>query len=219
MGALESFASENCPTSPAGSGTVSMDDSTAARTPKRRETSGQLITRTVGRGAGDILRSLQPGEIDLCGSTRGLNRETLPRVASEPSENADEAEPFDTLGNDAQSKGVSEVDDRSDEVLLPRVCVTELEARRERTIQLDLADREVAQVRERREPGAEVINRHHDAHVRQALNDPLGSGQIRHDHPLGDLEDEGLGPQASPLEERAHSSAAVPNPRGRWPAD
>ena len=60
-----------------------------------------------------------PAKFDLCGSTRGLNGETLPRVAPEPGQNADEAEPLDTFGNDAQPKGVTEVDDRADEVLIP----------------------------------------------------------------------------------------------------
>src|ERR1700728_417649 len=132
-------------------------------------------------------RSSQPCELDLCGPTRGLNRVTLPRVAAEFSENVYEVEPLDTLGNDAQAKGVTEVDDRADEVLIFPVRVTELEARCERTIQLDFANREVAQMGERREPGTEVIDRHHDSRVRQTLNDPLGSRQVGHDHPLRDL--------------------------------
>ncbi len=58
-------------------GTVTMDDS-ADRTANGREVSCRLTTRTAGRGRCDVLRSLQPGEFDLCGSTRGLNGETLP---------------------------------------------------------------------------------------------------------------------------------------------
>ena len=107
------------------------------------------------------------------------SRNPAPESHPSPGRTLDEAEPFDTLGYDAQPEGVTEVDDRSDEVLLPTACVTELEARRERTIELDLADRKVAQVREGREPDTEVIDRHHDARVRQTLNDfaSIGSGR------------------------------------------
>ena len=71
---------------------------------------------------------LQPGEIDLRSSTRSLNRVSLPRIASERSQNVHEVEPLDTFGDDAEPERVTEVDDRADEVLIPRVCVTELEA-------------------------------------------------------------------------------------------
>ena len=77
---------------------------------------------TAGAGIRAIMRSLQPDEIDLRSSTRGLDRESLPRVAPEPSQNVDEVEPLDTLGNDAKPERVAEVDDRADEVLIPWVA-------------------------------------------------------------------------------------------------
>ena len=64
------------------------------------------------------MRDLQSGEIDLGGSTRRLNRKALSRVAPEPGQNADEAQPLNALGDDAQSERVTEVDDRTDEVLV-----------------------------------------------------------------------------------------------------
>ena len=90
--------------------------------------------------------AVEPGEIDLVRWTRGLNGKALPGVAPEPGQDADEADPLNAFGDHAQTKGMAEVDDRADDVLMPFARLTELEARGELAIQFDLADCQIAQV-------------------------------------------------------------------------
>ena len=68
-----------------------------------------------------------------------------------------------------------------------------LEARGEGAVQLELADGQVVQVRDGGEARPEVVDGDPDARIRQALDDPLGAGDVGHDHPLGDFENQSVG--------------------------
>ena len=75
------------------------------------------------------------------------------------------------------------------------------EAGDERAVELELANREVAQVGERGEPGAEVVDRDDQAEVAELLDDDSRAVEVGDDAGLGDLEDERLGRQLVQLEE------------------
>jgi hypothetical protein len=88
---------------------------------------------------------------------------------------------------------VTKVDDGAHNFLVTPERLSGLEAGYECAVQLEFADRQVVEVRERGKPGTEVIDRDQDARVGEALDDTLGPGQVGHHHSLGDLENQCAG--------------------------
>ena len=96
---------------------------------------------------------------------------------------------------------MAEVDRRAHELEVALLAVG-AEAGDERAVELELADREAAQVGERREAGAEVVDRDDDAERRAASSmTALGALEVGDDAGLGDLEDQRLGGQVVLLEQ------------------
>ena len=114
------------------------------------------------RPAGDRLRVAQRrpaavAEDELGGRQRPREQVALPAVAAEAHELAALVLVLDPLGDDAQVEREAERDDRAHERVVVGVRVADPVD--ERAVDLERVDREVAQVGERREAGAEVVER------------------------------------------------------------
>ena len=98
--------------------------------------------------------------------------EALGLVASEVAEPVEGVAILDALGDDAEPEVLPELDRRSHD----REVVDAVEhVRHERTVDLDLLDRESLQVGERGEPRAEVIDREAHPDLRQVVQDGVGA--------------------------------------------
>src|SRR6185437_10032392 len=86
---------------------------------------------------------------------------TLREVAAELPQQAPGLGLLDSLGDDAQAHAVPQADGRSDD---GRLIAAEARMRDERAIDLQLIDRQTAQLRERRMPGTEIVDR--ETHAR-----------------------------------------------------
>ena len=107
---------------------------------------------------------------------------------------------LDPLGHHPQSERVAELDRRAHDGLVAPVLTLGAEPGGEHPVDLELADGQVTQVGERREPRAEVVDRDHQAGVGQGPDDLLRPGQVGHDRALRYLEDERVGRQAVSVE-------------------
>jgi len=92
---------------------------------------------------------------------------------------------LDALGDDRELQRMSEVRGRVDD---HAILLVRLEAEHERLVELQRVDREIAQVAERREAGAEVVDRHADAEPVQVFDDAACAAWVEHHRALGDLE-------------------------------
>jgi hypothetical protein len=111
----------------------------------------------------------------------------LGKVTAEASEHVERLQILDTLGDDAKSERMAELDRGPDEIEVSRLLGGD-EAADEGAVQLELADCEIAQVGERGEAGAEVVDRHGQAEVPQLFDDGFRSQVVRDDAGFGDLE-------------------------------
>ena len=133
------------------------------------------VTRCRRRADRVRARRLDPlrvrrGEAQLIGGLRSADEVALRDVAAEPVQQLERRCVLDALGDDAQAERVREVDRRADQLQVTRALVLG-QARDERAVELQLADRERAEVGERGEAGAEVVDRDDDAESRQLLDD------------------------------------------------
>ena len=131
---------------------------TARRTADRGglETVGGALGGAASGRSGS--RERAPGEHELVGRLRLRDHVPLDEVAPQPGQEPEAAVVLDALGDDAQPEGVGEFDRRPYEREVAAVPGLG-EARDEAAIELELADGEAAQIRQRREPGAEVVHR------------------------------------------------------------
>src|SRR2546423_1793539 len=124
----------------------------------------------------------------------------LRRVAAELDEAIPDLGRLDALGDDAEAEVAAEVDRRADD---PCVLLLAVHRHHEGAIDLDLVHRQLAQVRERRVAGAEVVHGEADAGVAQALEDLLRARRVGEHARLGELE----------LEDARVEAVAIQQPR------
>ena len=91
----------------------------------------------------------------------------------------------DALGDQSQAERVGEQDRRADDSRGPRVLG---HARDEGLVELELVDRQLAQVGQRRVARTEVVDDHADAVGAQLDQDLAGPLAVRHQEVLGDLQ-------------------------------
>ncbi len=96
------------------------------------------------------------------------------------------------LGDDLEAEVVAEVDRRADD---DQVTLVAQHRRDERAVDLQLVDRHLAQVGERRVAGAEVVDRQVHPELAEAADGRQRAVGIGHEHALGDLELQGIGRQ------------------------
>ena len=100
-------------------------------------------------------------EDDLGGGDRATDPVALGDIAAQLAEQIQRAAILDSLGDDIEPERVAELDRRSDELGVARSRAPG-ERRAEAAVELHLRDREVVEIGERGEPGAEVVDRHRD---------------------------------------------------------
>ena len=146
-----------------------------------------------------MLRGRARRLLDLIGGHEGQlvrgHRSTdvvaLGQVAAQLAQEVECLHVLDAFGHDPQTHVVAQLDRRAHEFEVELLAGAG-QAHDEGLIEFELADREAAEVGERREAGAEVVNRHHDAEVAQGFDHGLGAGEILDDRRFGDLDDERL---------------------------
>ena len=94
---------------------------------------------------------------------------------------------LDPFGDHVEAQALTEVDDPAHELLLARILVDPVD---ERTVDLENVDREVAQMRERRVAGAEVVDRDPDPQRPEAVELAHDLEAVPEQQALRDLERE-----------------------------
>ena len=102
------------------------------------------------------------------------------------------------FGNDLEPEGSTEVHDRLEERAVDRAL---RQTNDEVARNLERVDREASEVRERRMPGAEVIECERKAKRAELVHARERIVRVLHDAVLGDLEDESSGGEPRPLED------------------
>src|SRR5436190_2395596 len=133
-----------------------------------------MLPLSISQPSGDRVRLERAGDV-----------EALTRVAAERRHPLQRLGRLQTLGDDGAAEVVAELDRRAH---YRDVALIGLDPRGERAVDLDLADRQLTQAAERRVPGAEVVQRQHDAEVVEAPQHGGGAHGVGHDRAFGDLE-------------------------------
>ena len=115
------------------------------------------------------------------------NREALAQVALLGPQPFELLVRLDPLGQGHQPERASELDQRVDQ---GRGIGRPAHVRHERPVDLQDVHRELAQVGERRVPGAEVVDGDLDAQLLQEVEPGHGGDGVPHERGLGDLEDQ-----------------------------
>src|SRR6185437_5443246 len=172
---------------------------------------GELAVRAIGFGTRlGILRPLpgthQLGE--LAGRQRRAEMESLVLIAAEGAQELELLGGLDPLGDHFELQAVRQGDDGLDDGGI----YLALEIPDEGAVDLQLVDREAAQIVDARVAGAEVIDRHQHAHAAQLLEDRRRLLRIGHHRALGelDLEEPRLEPGA--LQGTAHHLEQIAPP-------
>ncbi|ESU47394.1 hypothetical protein P376_4633 [Streptomyces sp. HCCB10043] len=126
----------------------------------------------------------QPGR-GLLRRHRGRHQPALHRVAPQIPQPLPGRVVLDALGDDDQAERVGQVDGAADDL---RVLVVDGQPGHEGAVDLQLADREPAQMDQRRVAGAEVVQRHLHAVCGEPGQGVGGALRVLQQHVLGDLQ-------------------------------
>ena len=124
---------------------------------------------------------------DLLGRHRRTEPKALDAIAAELDEGVALDLELDAFGDHAELERVSERDDGRDHGARSWIARDGID---ERLVDLQVVDREVAQVAHRRIAGSEVVDRQAHAHLTQVVERRAGRTGGRHERALGDLEDQ-----------------------------
>ena len=130
---------------------------------------------------------------ELLGVERAGHGVALGDIAPDVAELLEDLFALDTFGDHLEAEVVSEVDRRPDDDL---VLLVDQHVGDEALIHLQLADRELTQVAQRRVARAEIVDRQMDAEFVELLNRRTRAGRLEEQRRLGDLECERSGVHA-----------------------